>query len=413
MSGGGAAIQKSLLNNTAWNTAGTTVYFITQWLITLIVVWLYGDFAEAGTLALAVSISSFFQCIATYNLRAFQVSDVKGEYSDSTYIAARFVTCIAAALLCLVFALISGYAIETVYVVMAYMGYRIVESLIDVLHGVDHKHWRLDYVGISMIARGLLTLAAFTILGRMFDLLSAVLGMIAVTVLLGLLYDLPKARKLIQFVPYTLKQIASLLKRGFPLMLMALIFLLFTSYTRYTVERIHGAEALGSYSTAVTPAVALQFVISFLFAPLISVFSECIKNSDKAKFIKIFARVCITIAVLTVAAIAVAYFAGPWGLELLVGAIIRPYTYLLPSAVLVMGISAALWYFSIIFTTTRDLKGILYPSLAGAAVCLAGTGFFVTHFGLIGANYSQIACQGVVLLLACIRLFYNFKRRPI
>ena len=405
--------QKSLLSNTVWNTLGSIVYFACQWLITLIVVWLYDDYTNAGNLALAMTVTNIFYCIAIYNLRAYQVSDVLGEYSDREYVIARLVTCIGAITLCAVFVLASGYPHEQVYIILCYMGFRSVEAFIDVLHGIAHKCLRLDLAGISMIVRGLLMLAAFYVLGWAFELLPAVIGMVFVTALFGLLFDFPNAKKLAAWEKFSLQRIWGLLKRAFPLMLVILMITFFASYTRYSLERIHGTEALGAFATATTPAVAVQLAVSFLLAPLMNLFSDCIKDSNRARFYKIFAISCAMIIGLTLIAVIAAHIAGQWGLRLLFGEDILPYTYLLSGAMMATGLTASLWFMNVVFTTVRDIRGLFFGFVIGVAACIAAAEVFLREFGLVGANYTMIACQAVAFLVLCVRFPRYVKTRGV
>lgn len=376
--------------------------------------WLYGDFVNAGNLALAMNITNIFYCVAAYNVRAYQVSDVHKEYADSEYIAARVVTCIGALVLCTLFALLSGLSTEQVYIVSFYMAFRSIEAFIDVLHGIVHKHRRLDYAGISMMVRGVLILVTFSVLGWFFDFLTAIIGITVATGLTGLLYDVPKAKKKAQLATVAARKIRDLLKHCFPLMLVVLMITFFVSYTRYAVERISGTEALGAFATATTPAIALQLIVSFLFAPLMNLFAECIKENNKTRFIKIFSATLALIAGLTFAAVLVAFIAGRWGLELLFGNDILPYTYLLPGAMVATGLTASLWFMNVVFTSIRDIKGIFFVALAGVIVCVAAAEIFIGRYGLIGANYAMIACQSFVLLILCLRFVWRLccKNEP-
>jgi len=217
-------MKEKLIKNTAWNSLGVMTYFACQWLITVIVVWLYDDYTNAGYLALAMTITNFFTMIAIYNVRVYQVSDIKEEFNDSEYVAARILTCVASILFCAAFIFITDFTAMQRIIIICYMVFRANEAFIDVLHGIDQKNWRMDHVGVSSIARGFAMLSAFALLGWLFGLLSAIIGMAVITILIGLIYDLPKTKKLARFSTYQGKQVLSLLKRCFPLFPLLFIF---------------------------------------------------------------------------------------------------------------------------------------------------------------------------------------------
>jgi len=290
------------------------------------------------------------------------------------------------------------------------MVFRVIEAFVDALHGIDQKHWRMDYVGISLITRGILTLAAFIVLCQLLDLLLAIIGMVVVTAVVGLVYDYRKSKSLAMFSSWSVSQIFALLKRCFPLMIVILIITFFASYSRYSLERIHGTEALGIYSSVIAPTVLIQLAVAFMFTPLINLFSECIKESNWRRFIKIFIISCVIITGFTLIGVFAAYLLGEWGLTILYSSTIVPYVYLLPGAVVVTGLGASLWFMNIVFTTIRDIKGIFYGCAVGIAVCIGTTDILLVRYGIVGANYVMLISQGVAMLFLTVRLFLKWRK---
>jgi len=359
-----------------------------------------------------MAVTNLFYSFATYNMRVFQVADVKGEYNDSEYVISRVLTCVLAFLLCVIFVFIAEYTAMQRIIVLCYMVFRANEAFIDVLHAIDQKQWRMDYIGISHIARGISMLAAFTLLGRSFGLLPAIIGMAIVTLLIGLLFDIPKAKKLAQFTAYAGRQVFSLLKRCFPLMLVILIITLIATFTRYSVERIHGNDALGVYASVTAPVLIVQLAVSLLFAPLANLFAESIKELDKKKFIKIFLIASAIIIAIVLVFFSASLIFGEWGLNLLYGESILPYVYLLPGAAIVIGLGSYVFFMNLVYGATRDIKGIFFGNLTGAVICLATTDLFLLRYGLIGANYVMILSQSVAIIVLLARLLLFINKKP-
>ena len=99
------SIQKSII----WNSAGSMVYLITQWLISVLVVRLSGV-ETAGILTLAMSVNNVFYSIAMQGIRNYQVSDMKEKYTSGIYVSSRLIICILSFLVCVGYALIAGYS---------------------------------------------------------------------------------------------------------------------------------------------------------------------------------------------------------------------------------------------------------------------------------------------------------------
>jgi hypothetical protein len=93
--------------NVIWNTAGTLVYCLCQWLITILVVHI-DSYGAAGYLSIAMTTSSSFSAISLFSMRNYQVSDVKGEFSANEYVGSRVLTSIIALITCSISAFVGN-----------------------------------------------------------------------------------------------------------------------------------------------------------------------------------------------------------------------------------------------------------------------------------------------------------------
>ena len=69
----------SIKASVIWNSMGSMVYLISQWLISVLVVRVSGV-EVAGNLTLAMSIKNVFYSIAMQGIRNYQVSDTNEKY---------------------------------------------------------------------------------------------------------------------------------------------------------------------------------------------------------------------------------------------------------------------------------------------------------------------------------------------
>ena len=408
----GRIIQHSLMKNALWNSVGLGVYLVCQWVITVAVVRLTGGYTDAGYLALAMTVTNVFWCVAAYSIRAFQVSDIHGEYTDSTYFSARLVTCVAALLLCVVCAAAAGYSAHQIAVIAGYMVFRANEAFIDVLHGMDQKDWRMDYIGISFILRGVAMLAVFVVLQWAWGLLPAIAGMVAVTMLIGLCFDLVKTRKLASFAAHLPRNPEwSLLRACWPLAAVGILNALLMPYSRHAIEKTLGTVQLGAYSSVAAPALIIQAGVTFMMSPLINVFSEHVKSGAWQRFNRLVLLCAGCVLGMTTVIAVVAHLWGEWILILVFGDTIRPYAYLFSGAVVVSGLTAGIWLLNIVFTTLRCLRDVLIGNAIGIAVCLLTATWLLTKQGLMGANTTLILSQGVAMVFLLGRYFDVYLKR--
>ena len=405
-------LSSNIFKSLSWNSLGNGVYFLCLWLITVLAVRLSHDFEDVGNLMLAMTVTNVFACVALYNIRSFQVSDISGEYPDSVYIGSRLVSCVLSLVFTAAFVVLIGYSNTQSRIILIYMLFRAIEAFIDVLHGIFQKEWRMDYVGISLSVRGVLMLIAFVVLFRLQNLDLAVLGMLVSTVAVGIFYDFNKARKLVGISMDFGSQAVALLKRCFPLMLVLLINVFIMSYPRYVLERVMGADALGVYGALAAPAQVINIAGFIVLVPLINVFASYAEQGNIAKCIKLVILCCVAILAATIIASAVSLFAGEWGLALLFGSVTGGFSYLLPGIVVTFGLFVLLLLFNIVYTSFRDIRGIMYGNIIGAFICLVSSGFFVSRFGLMGVNYVLIISMTVSLIYLIFRLRVTFSRLP-
>jgi len=408
-------IKNKLINNIAWNSIGSIVYLACQWFMTIVVVWIYDDFTNAGNLSLAMNITNIFYTLALFNIRIFQVSDKNNEFNDRTYIYSRVFTCVISFILCLIFVLFNNYFITQKKIIIFYMLYRSIDAFIDVLHGIDQKHWRMNYIGMSLIIRGILNLIIFIILGIFFDLLTSIFGMLVISLLICFLFDYQKAKILIVFSTVKIKNILILLIKCLPIMMSSLIIMFIYSYSRYSLEKIYGIENLGIYTSVIAPTIILQVVASLLFMPMINIFTNYLKDNNYIRLKNMFFLYFLFILFISI----IFYFAsiifGEWGINILFGQSIIQYTYLLPEGIIVSGIYTVLILFNNILTIIRDIKGMLIGNIIGAVICLVITNYFLNNFYLTGANYVIIISQLFIIIYFLYRfiifLFNNINKQ--
>ena len=93
---------KTLSKNILWNAFGNLFYLGVLWLFTVLVTRKMG-FEQGGVFSLALSVSAVFQALALFGTRNYQVSDLKAEFSDQSYLEARIITCAASFIVCIGF----------------------------------------------------------------------------------------------------------------------------------------------------------------------------------------------------------------------------------------------------------------------------------------------------------------------
>lgn len=392
----------SIKRNILWNSAGALTYSGCQWLITVLVVRLSSDYNAAGVLALAMAVSNVFAPIALYKIRAYQVSDVHEETSSGEYIGFRFVT------IGLAFAIVVVYSCLTcspsaLLCIVLYLMFRAGDCFIDVLHGIDQQHFRMDYCGKSLATRGILFALAFSLTLAITDRLElAVLAMTVATYPV-MIYDFKRAGSLSSVRPiFSINKSLYLIKKCLPAVLGVALCNYVVTFARQYLGTMQGEAALGIYASVCTPIVLIQACSSYVYAPLLGVFATHLDKKDYAGFISLLVRVLSLFAVIFLGGALVFYLIGEWFLEFVFGSDIATYSGLMYPAILSCAFTACIAFLGDLLISMRQMRWNLAGNALSCLISIPLTIFFVGLVGMNGVSFSIALsyCVGVLVMLS-------------
>lgn len=403
--------ENALRNNFIWNSVGNFVYLACQWLVTVVVVRIT-NYKEAGVLSLAMSITNTFYSIAVWGIRTYQVSDVDNKYKDNTYIYSRYVTCTIAIVFCVIFTMLNRYDIRQAAVIIVYMFFRSIEAYLDVIHGVDQKADRMDFIGKSFLMRGIVLLVGFII--TLLFTGSVLWGVVCIalsSMLICVAYDIPRSMKLRSDCSCTsFKTIIQLLGECFPLVIYTFLMTAVSLVPRYFLEKMSGSELLGIYASIATPAVIVQAAASYIMAPFITPIAELVEKKEYQQYInlnkKILKLMFISFAVVMIGA----YLLKDIGLRILFGEDILQYADLFMPVIFCTTATALSWYINMLLTIYRDFKGLLISNFIGLICSAALSVPLINIMGLNGTSFSLLISTMVIIALSLYFLARDHRR---
>jgi O-antigen/teichoic acid export membrane protein len=151
------SISLSLRRNFSWTLAGNVVYGGCQWAM-LVVLARLATPELVGRFALAFAVTAPVVMFTNLQLSAVEATDAKRDYLFADYLALRMLTCALAMAAIAVIALLSGHSAAGVILAVGLA--KVFESMSDIYHGLLQQHERMDRIGISMVIKGPLSLAA-------------------------------------------------------------------------------------------------------------------------------------------------------------------------------------------------------------------------------------------------------------
>lgn len=405
--------ERSVRTNMIFNTVGSTIYYFCIWLASVIIVRMSG-FVDAGIFSLAITITNSPAIISFFNMRNFQASDLRGEYTDKTYISSRVVSNAIAFLICAAMIVFYGYDLLKSVTILAYMCLKLVEGAADVYYGIDQRKGRLDYAGISMTIRGIGVLAVFIIVFQLTNsLLISFIAMTLFSLSFVLIYDRRMVRPLLdgQKTERLWHAVGSLLLTCLPLAVVLFLNNLSIMIPRLALESYYGEEIMGYYSSVSSPTVVVQVAAQTLIAPLVPGLTRRFVNKEKSAFLKAIGAFYAFAAVLTVVALLLAHFFGEWLLVTFFGEAIRPYVYLFIPILLMSVLIAVNVSLFAILTLMRIIKPQYIIGIVGILTAIVTAFTVVKDVGIDGVVSGTMIVIGVQTLIQIVMIAIGIRKQ--
>ena len=330
--------------------------------------------------------------MAQYRMYTYQISDTRHENTVGEYFTLRVITNGIALVACFGYALLTC-PLSAVPAIMLYGLFKSAALLIDVFHACDQRHYRMDYIGISLAMQGVTSLAIFALAFSLTQNLEVTLALMSLALLvIGLVYDMPRSNGFEKLrLGITWRKTRHLLLKCLPIVIGALAMAAAVSAPRQYLFDAMGEAALGVYASVAAPGAIIQTGASYIYYPLIGYFADYYDRGEKRKLMGLLLRVTGGIALVgIVCAVLLELFGAPL-LELFFANNIGQYAYLLVPMIVSAMITAYVWFRSDLLIAVRDFRGNLIGSIVPLVVALACMVPFVQWWGMNGVSFTAIA----------------------
>jgi O-antigen/teichoic acid export membrane protein len=404
-----------LRENFAWTLAGNVVYAGCQWGILVVVARLASPEA-VGQLALGYALTAPVFLFAGLQLRASQATDAARRFRFAEYRAVRIAGMAAGLALTAAIVLLSHHDGPTRLVVLAVAASKAVEGLSDVYYGVLQQHERMRPMAVSLVWRGILSVAAVAaVLALGGGLAAAVAALAASWLMVLLVHDVRAAAPLVRAPPPGAARVdGGALRRivatSFPLGLVIMLLSLRSNVPRYFIEGELGAADLGVFAALSSLLVAGNVVVSALGQSATPRLARHFHEGDLRAFRRLLRWLLAVAAAVGIGGVALAIAAGRPLLLALFGA---PYAARAELLVLVMGVALVAYVASFLgYALTAARRFAVQPPLFAATTlaCAAASFWLVPAHGLAGAAAAwggsllvEVAAVWAVLELALRR----------
>lgn len=383
-----------------WTVLAGMTYAGSSFLMSMVTSNLLGA-AMAGVLALALSIGNQLVTIGYYNIRTFQVSDVREKYSFSDYCGSRILTISAMLLVGVIWIILGGYSDIKLAAIIFMMLFKVGEAISDLLEGRYQQKERYDVSCRGVFVKTVVFLLVF--IGVMVATRNLIAALAALAVIYAVSIMVIDSRLIGSFggiqVEFHWKRQLELLFAGLPLFINSFLTAYILNASKYAVDKYYKSEFLGTFNALYMMAFVINMFASFVLKPIISSLAVRYSDGDIRGFVHLMMRQLIIIACITVICILGAYLVGVQILSILFG--IDLYDYRMELCLLLVGGS---------FTAVYQMLqyGIViirhqYSCLVGCGITTVFTFLFTPvltkRFAVLGASISYL---GSMVLLSSI-----------
>ncbi len=324
-------------------------------------------------------------------------------------------TAVISVVLCVAYVVVWGFSVKAIVCTTLYMFFKLNETFSDVLHGIDQKNYRMDYVCISLCIRGISSVVAFTAAIFLFDdVLIAVAIMAVVCILEVFIYDVKVTRQFGSIKPvFNKNTITKLLLVCMPAVVSSAAFTAITSIPRQTLVAMRGEEELGYYGTVATPLLVVQILATSIFNPMLTELSEFYSKGDVGSFAKrIIKNLGLLLCISAVVCVGVALL-GEFAVRLVFGENLVPYTYLMYGIIGCTTMYVISWLCTNTLIIMRRLKVCMVASLIALAVSSSIAKPLINLFEMNGVSFSIIIAYAIHISVCFAVIYKNLKLKGI
>lgn len=394
-----------------WNMLGSAIYSFASMILTFLTIRIMGE-SEGGVFSIALTLSQMLIYIAYFEMRTYQVTDAKNEFTFREYYTTKLITCAAMMVMSVCFILIKGYDYHKALIVLLMCIYRMIDGFADVFESQFHKDGRLDIAGKSLAYRTVLSVGIyFIVLAVTNNLVIALLMAIVVAVFGLIVCDIVVYREFgaIQ-VKFDKEKICKILKSCFPLFIGVFLWTYILSASRIAVDDVMDSKAQAYYQVLFLPVSVINLFAGFLFRPMLTKLTDLYKTKEYGSFFKIVWKLIGIMLVFTVICMAGAYIVGIPVLELIVNLDLEKYKGLFTFLIAAGGVNAIafIWYY--VLTIFRSQKMIIAGYVIAAVLAYIISPIFVEKQGLYGAGISYFVVVFTLNLIFMATIFGKYMK---
>ncbi len=399
-------------NNVLWNMVAS-VLAAGQSALMLIIVNRTVGIDEAGVFTLAYSIAQMMQTVGHFDMRSYQVTDVKKELEFKYYLSSRVITCVLMMLVSAFYVFMKHYTGDKAVIILLVCFFKMFDSLEDVIHALFQKRGRLDVAGRLQSLRYMLIIVVFALtLIVSKNMMAAVVVSIVISAIVVFGMNLPLVKDFACLkLDFDFKELKKLFAACLPLFVGSYLALYMENSPKYAIDTYLTSADQAYYGMLAMMAFVVNLFSSFAFRPMLTPLAISWTEKKYKRYVGIVCKLLIWVAGLTVVIAFGAYLLGIPVLSLVYGEDLSPFRWMLVIIIVAGGINSfgTILYYSL--TTMRRQNLLLGGYILTAIAAYFVAPYFVSTFGLMGAAWAFALVVTIRSMIFVGIFIYAYSKR--
>lgn len=409
MMGNGLHIQRK---NILWNMIASTLAAGQSALMLIIVTRTVG-LEQAGIFTLAYSIAQMMMTIGYFDMRSYQVTDVKKELAFKYYMSSRVITCVLMLLVSAFYIGIKHYSGYKALIIFLACVFKMFDALEDVIHALFQKRGRLDVAGKLQSIRFILIIIVFTAaLMVTGNLTIAIVLAIIVSAVIIIVFNFPLIKEFAEFkLDFDKSVLFRLFRACLPLFIGSYLALYMENSPKYAIDTYLTAADQAYYGMLAMTAFVVNLFSGFAFRPLLTPLAISWTNKRYGTYRKMIFKLLLWVILLTLGIAAAAYLLGIPVLSMVYGEDLNAFRTMLVIIVAAGGINSfgTILYYAL--TVMRRQNWLLMGYIVTAVAAFFIAPWFVKNYGLIGAAWAFALIVSIRSLVFVFIFCCGYRRR--
>lgn len=403
-------IKKITQSEVIWNMIGSLTNALSSVLLLLIVTRTNGSF-DAGIFSIGFATAQLMETIGLYEVRSFQVTDVKNHYTFSDYLTFRIFSCFLMIVVSIIYAFVKNEELYKMIVLLLLCLYKMIDALSDVFQGLFQKNHRLDLSGKVLAYRVILSTILFAfILFLNHDLIFACVAMVVVSMISLLLFDFKYYTYFkIEPISFNFNKLKKLALECFPLFIGSFILIYIINAPKYAIDSCLSEDIQAYFSILFMPASVINLMTLFVFRPVQTKLAIAWNDNRLNEFRRTVLFQMILITIFTFTVIICGYLVGVPVLSYVYGVDLSGTELALALILFGGGCNAVMTILYYILTIIRAQKQVLYGYMFVGLITYIIAPKLVKLFELAGATLSYVLSMSLLIVVLLIILYKQVR----